>query len=93
VKVQRHHIFPQAFRERFEKKGIDIHRYTVEMTEGEHLQGVHGRGNLLTPGRWNERWDKFFLENPDPTAVQIYQFGGKLMDEYGLSNRPIVPYR
>jgi hypothetical protein len=65
----------------------------VELTEGQHLSGVHGRGNVLTPGNWNGRWDIFIKTNPRATTLEIYQFAGKLTDEHNLNSRPIVPYR
>jgi hypothetical protein len=36
---------------------------------------------------------EFIEANPNATAKEVYQFGGKLMDQFGLSNLPIVPYR
>ena len=30
--------------------------------------------------------------NPNATAQEIYQFGGRMMDDYGLSGMPIVSY-
>ena len=44
-------------------------------------------------GRYNDRWAEFISANPDAEQKDIVQFAGKLMDEYGLSGRPIVPYR
>lgn len=45
-------------------------------------------------GRYNDRWAEFISANPDAEQKNdIVQFAGKLMDEYGLSGRPIVPYR
>ena len=90
--VAKHHIFPNQFRKFFESRGIDIDEYTVELSRTSHLKGVHGRGLGSMPGRWNPRWAKFIQEHPDATAKDIYQFGGKLLDEYGLSHLPIVHY-
>lgn len=44
------------------------------------------------PGRWNARWAEWMSNNPGATARDIYQFGGKLMDEFGISHLPLVPY-
>ncbi|WP_437620613.1 RHS repeat-associated core domain-containing protein [Sorangium sp. So ce1151] len=93
VKIQRHHIFPQRFKTFFQARGVDIDKFTVEMSQGHHLSSVHGRGGLNTPGRYNQRWAEFIEANPNATAKDIYQFGGRLMDEYGLNRLPIVPYR
>jgi RHS repeat-associated protein len=97
-RVQRHHIFPQTFRTWFASKGIDIDRYTIELTQQSHLAGVHGRGgfvgpgNVGFPGRWNALWAAFKSANPNATAKEIYQFAGALMDQFGLSGLPIVHY-
>lgn len=37
--------------------------------------------------------DRKIEANPNATAKEVYQFGGKLMDEFGLSNLPMFPYR
>jgi hypothetical protein len=87
-----HHIFPEQFRSLFEKAGIEIDNFTVPLTESTHLKGVHGRGLGDLPGGWNGRWSDFFSANPNATATEIYQFGGRLMDEFGLSGLLISPY-
>jgi hypothetical protein len=91
-KLMDHHIFPQQFRKFFQSKGIDIDKFTVRIGETTHLKGVHGRGLGDMPGRWNSRWSEFIDANPNATPKDIYQFAGRLMDEYGLSGLPIAPY-
>jgi hypothetical protein len=98
-KMHRHHIFPQGFRSWFARRGIDIDLYTVELSSGTHLSGVHGEGgfvgpgNVNLPGRWNALWQAFKDANPNATAKEVYQFAGQLMDQFGLSGLPIVPYK
>jgi hypothetical protein len=92
AKTQRHHVFPQQFRDFFAKRGVDIDEFTVPLTQGQHLQGVHGTGNALAPGRWNQVWDDFIRANPNATAKEIYQQAGTMMDDFGLSGLPISPY-
>jgi hypothetical protein len=53
---------------------------------------THGRGVGDMPGRWNDRWQAFIDANPNATATDVFQCGGRLMDEYGLSGLPIVPF-
>lgn len=75
---------------------MNIDDYTVTVDhQWTHLKGLHGRGvpTQGMPGRWNQRWGEFFDANPNATAKDIYQHGGQLMDEYGLSGLPIHPYR
>lgn len=47
-----------------------------------------GAGNM--PGRWNPRWRDFISQNPNAEAKEIYQFAGKVLDEFGLSHLPIA---
>jgi RHS repeat-associated protein len=88
----KHHLFPQKYEDWFRQRGINIHDHTVRITEGFHLRSVHGKGDLNTPGRWVQRWDDFIARNPNASAKEAYQFGGALMDEFGLSGLPIEPY-
>ena len=90
-----HHIFPQTFRKWFESRGIaNIDDFTVTVDHYvTHLRGIHGAGNLgQMPGRWNARWLEFKTANPNASAQEIFQFAGKLMDEFGINHLPIHPY-
>ncbi len=92
-KLAKHHLFPQQFRKFFSSRGINIDQFTVTLGHNtSHLKGVHGKGLGNMPGGWNKRWADFIEANPNATAKDIYQFGGKLMDEFGLSHIPIQPY-
>lgn len=86
-------FFPQQFKKFFEKRGINIDNYTVSVGETTHLKGLHGKGNAGVPGRWNQRWQAFVENNPQANSTEVYQFGGQLMDEYGLSNLHIHGYK
>jgi hypothetical protein len=48
---------------------------------------------LLSPGRFNAQWQRFIDLYPDATPLQVYQYGGWLMDRYGLSGLALIPYR
>ena len=97
-KLHSHHIFPQKWTSWFAKRGIDSDQYTVALEAKTHLAGLHGKGGFVGPGdavlagRWNLRWQEFIALNPNASTKEIYQFAGKLMDEFGLSGLPIVPY-
>ncbi len=98
-KIHKHHLFPQAQRDWFAKRGIDIDQHTIPLERGTHLAGTHGKGgfvgpgNVQLPGKWNQRWNDFIKNNPNATAKETYQYGGKLMDEFGFNNLPIGPYK
>jgi hypothetical protein len=92
-------LFPQKWRVWFAGKGIEIDAYTVELSRGIHLRGVHGQGGFAGPGnvslqgRWNSLWAEFIEANSEASAKDVYQFAGYLMDLLGLSDLPIMPYR
>lgn len=77
-KIQKHHIFPQKFNPDFEKVGIDIDQYTIELSEVVHLKGVHGNGGFVGPGgnvipRENGGLMRFFrLDPPDYESDSAY---------------------
>ncbi len=90
-----HHIIPK-FRGNSKKyadfiasRGIDVDDFTVTVVHGKashHLKFIHGKG------QWNQKWMEWIDNNPNATAKEIYQFAGKMMDEYGLSGLKIHPY-
>ena len=53
---------------------------------GMHMNIIHGKGG------WNQKWMDFIDNNPNATSKDIYQFAGKMMDDYGLSGYTIHPY-
>jgi hypothetical protein len=92
----KHHVFnkfrgsspaSQRYRDFFKKHGIDVDKYTVEIPEKMHTEFIHRGGN-----NWTTRWKQWIDANPNATTAEVYQFGGKLMDEYGLSGLRLVPY-
>jgi hypothetical protein len=93
-KMHNHHIFPKAkvFKKFFDKAGIYIDDYTVQIEQTTHLKGVHGKGIMNLPGKWNQTWKRFFdgFKGTYPTAKQIFQQAGRMMDDFGLSDLPIV---
>jgi hypothetical protein len=94
LKFADHHIFPQQFRDFFSSRGIDIHQFTITVeAQLTHLKGIHGNGNLgQFPGRWNSLWKSFIDKNPNASQKEIFQFAGKMLDEFKLGHLPIHPY-
>ncbi len=87
---EKHHIYPQAddLKEWFEKKGIDIHQWTLALEVEEHRRIHRGaRG-----GPWNEAWRRFKNDNPDATRLEMELHAGKLIYEFNLYG-VVVPYR
>lgn len=58
-------------------------RYNGQMADG--LTGLY-------KGKWNQKRMNFIDNNSSATAKDIYQFAGKMMDDYGLSGYKIHPY-
>jgi len=79
-----HHVLPQEHRAFFASKGIDIDKYTVAITEGEH-SAIHTM-------QWNKKWGDWIKANQGAGETEIWQFARKMMDEFKLNNRPFVRY-
>jgi hypothetical protein len=89
----KHHIFnvfrgsspgSQVYRDFFKKHGIDIDAHTVEISKATHLR-LHEAGN-----NWTTKWKAWIDANPNASTQD--QQAGRMMDEYGISHLPIVPY-
>ena len=96
-KMIRHHLFnrflqqtgtSQKYREFFKKHKINVDDYCVELPRTPHINRIHQKQN-----DWTNRWKNWIDEHPNATTKEVYQFAGKLMDEYGISHVPIIKYR
>jgi hypothetical protein len=73
----------------FKERGVNIDRFTVELTSGEH-SAIHGLG-----------WDRELrnaLERAESegealSARGIWDIGYRQMRRYRIANRPLIPYR
>jgi uncharacterized lipoprotein (TIGR02269 family) len=63
---EKHHIYPQEFKEWFKDKGIDIHQWTLALEVEEHRR-IHRGAN---GGPWNEAWRRFQKENRGATKLR-----------------------
>ena len=83
-----HHVFPQEkkIQDWMRSRGIDIDKYAVSVSEGEH-SAIHAKGV-----DWNARWRSFMKEKPNATEQEVFEHAGKLMDEYKISDRPVTDY-
>jgi RHS repeat-associated protein len=95
-KTIRHHIFNKfrgkspssaKYRNFFKKHGIDVDAYTVEIPEYFHIKDIHTLNK-----NWTTKWKRWIDLNPNATTKEVFQFAGTLMDEYGLSHLPLIPY-
>jgi uncharacterized lipoprotein (TIGR02269 family) len=87
---ERHHIYPQEqeLKKWFERKGINIHQWTLALEIEEHRR-IHRGPN---GGAWNEAWRRFKRANEDATKQEIELHAGKLIYEFNLYG-VVVPYR
>jgi uncharacterized lipoprotein (TIGR02269 family) len=88
--LEKHHIFPQAQELAlwFDRKGIDIHAYTISLPRSFH-RWLHSGGP--SGGQWNEAWRRFKDENFGATQQEIWRFAFELMFLFKV-NGPLVPY-
>jgi uncharacterized lipoprotein (TIGR02269 family) len=84
---EKHHIFPQAFREWFTDKGVDIDEYLIPLTVEKH-RSIH-RG--AKGGPWNAAWARFRDDNFDASKEEIYRYAGQLIYEFELFG-PVLPH-
>ena len=85
-----HHIYPQQFRQEFERAGLDdIDNYTVTLYQFQH-DVIHAEG-------WNRDWNAFFEEarhaGVQPNVQDVHDWADHLRDKYGLQDAVIHPYR
>jgi uncharacterized lipoprotein (TIGR02269 family) len=86
---EKHHIFPQAFKKWFERRGIDIHQWTMLIETSLH-KSIH-RGE--SGGPWNEAWWQFIMENEgkDVPQEKIWKHAWELCVRFRLM-APLLPY-
>ncbi len=90
----RHHLFPEAFRDWFTARGIEIDKYTVELDWGTHSALHYGPNG----GWWNQEImtnltdvERSLGRQLDPT--EIFDVGGIVRRRAGIEGLPIVPYK
>jgi RHS repeat-associated protein len=84
---ERHHIFPQTFEWYFNKKGIDIDKYTVELGQAWH-KAVHRAG-------FNIEWEMLIQFDEAMGGVltpsDVFEIGVEMAERYGVIGA-VVPY-
>ena len=66
---------------------MDDYTFTISGGKGGlHMNSIHGKGN------WNPLWMEWIDNHPDATAKDIFQFAGKMMDEFGLGGYEMHPF-
>jgi hypothetical protein len=84
----RHHIFVQEHRDWFKARGVDIDKYTLELTQGEH--------SALHRMDWNGAVQRFIDTEASMgrqwTRREILRFGARLRRQFGLQHAKVVSY-
>jgi RHS repeat-associated protein len=91
-KAPEHHIFPQEqeLREWFAAppRNINIDEYAAVLDQGVH-EAIHKAG-------WNADWKAYKAANEakhyEPSEQEVFEFAGRLMDKYLISDAPIVTF-
>ena len=99
VLTELHHIFPQAMKAFFKSRGINIHEFTIEISQRAHdvIHGMKGVGgeflfeDMLTV--WAKKLATKNLANLK--APELFKMADEVLDYYdkGLKKLPKVPYR
>jgi hypothetical protein len=101
VRPDRHHIFPEAFRDFFRTRGVKIDRYTLQL---DNMQGVHGALHFGGgPGKGGGWWNRTIMERlftaeaalpagQQLTGREILRIGAQMRREAGLSQFKVINY-
>lgn len=94
----KHHIFPQQHRKWFNDRGVDIDRYTIKLTEGDHSALHFGGGKGKGGGWWNDQIMRELLKQEQRvgrqlTRREILREGARLRRRAGLRHVKVEPYR
>ena len=82
AKLERHHLLPIQFKKAFERVGLDIEQFTVDLSKAKHRlkpDGLHTGAN-----NWNQQWKDFFKDRPDRTQAKILGQLERMKSHYGL---------
>ena len=95
-RMPQHHLFPQAKRSWFVRRGVDIDDYAVDLDRAIH-EAVHGGGDWrLAKAVWTGEWNTQMMarlraaESVLPAGQrlkrsQIEQIGRDMMEDYGIA--------
>jgi len=78
-----HHLLPRQFKSVFAKAGLDIDKYTMELSRDAHRLnpgGLHTRAG----GDWNGVWKKWIAENPNASKDAVLGQLETMKGDFGL---------
>ncbi|MCE5268914.1 MAG: DUF2380 domain-containing protein, partial [Planctomycetaceae bacterium] len=80
--VEKHHLLPVQFAEKFAKVGLDIEKYVIEIGKGAHRlkpDGLH-----TGTASWNKMWAEFFAQHPNYTRQEVLDQLAKMKKLFDL---------
>lgn len=83
-----HHVLPQAkeFRPFFKRLRIDVDKWVISLSEGEH-SAIHSGG---AEGGWNPLWKKWIDTHQDASAEEVWDFARYMLKKFKLEHHPPV---
>lgn len=91
AKFAKHHVLPQAFREWFFKRGLEIDDYAVKMIEEIH-KAIHRGKGFGRGGKWNKAWKDFIEKHPNASKEEILKHAEKLMSDFKIQFEKFINY-
>jgi uncharacterized lipoprotein (TIGR02269 family) len=85
--TERHHIFPQEFKEWFEIQGINIHAWTLVLLKEDHDRIHRGPSG----GPWNAAWRQYIKGKDRVEKEALWRYAGELIFHFELYG-PVMPY-
>lgn len=94
--IRRHHIFnkfrgkspkSQKYRDFFRRHGVDVDQYAVDIPLALHKDWIHKAGQ-----NWTTTWKRWIDANSNATTQEVYHQAGRMMERFGISHLPIIPY-
>ncbi len=87
--VEKHHIFPQAFKAWFKRNGINVHAWTLVLLKEDHDR-IHRGAN---GGPWNAAWKQYIGTRDLVEKEEIWLHAGELIHRFELYGSVIPYYR
>jgi hypothetical protein len=80
--IERHHLLPKEFKPFFERAGLDIEEYVIDLSRAQHRLKPGG----LHTGKesWNKAWRQFFSDYPLAKREEILEQLNMMRKDFGL---------
>jgi hypothetical protein len=79
-----HHLLPRQFEDQFNRAGLDIEDYKIDLPDTMHTLKPNGIHTGPRATSWNGHWDAFFKRFPNAKAPQILAELARLRKLFGI---------